>query len=223
MQCASLDEICGKFVSSDLFGEVARDPLDLNGVRIWPGALDGQAQSAMVDDLRKLARDAPFRQYETPSGRKMSVRMTAAGRVGWMSDRQGYRYSEAQPNGAPWPAIPASVLKVWERFSGVDCTPDSCLVNFYSDNTRMGLHQDRDEGDLSWPVVSISLGDDALFRVGGAMRKSPTKSHWLHSGDVAVLSGAGRLAFHGIDRIKFGSSDLLPEAGRINVTLRVVR
>ena len=177
----------------------------------------------MVDDVRAIARQAPFRRYETRSGKRMSVRMTAAGDLGWISDRRGYRYSPEQLAGGRWPAIPRSILGVWRRVSGVEMPPTSCLVNFYAENTRMGLHQDRDEGDLTWPVVSISLGDEALFRVGGVERKSPTKSRWLMSGDVAVLSGAGRLAHHGIDRIKFASSDLLPEGGRINVTLRVVR
>ena len=95
------------------------------------------------------------------------------------------------------------------------------LINYYGECARMGMHQDRDETDTSWPVLSISLGDDALFRVGGLVRKGKTKSHWLQSGDVAMLSGNARLAYHGIDRIKFGTSTLLEKGGRINVTLRV--
>lgn len=201
----------------DLFG----DGLKLNDVTICPGLLDRDLQEAMVADLRAVASSAPFRQYETPRGRRMSVRMTAAGALGWVTDRAGYRYDPAQPDGRSWPDIPDSVLAVWRQVASVDRLPDSCLVNFYGEGAKMGMHQDRDESDTRWPVVSISLGDEALFRVGGVTRGGATKSVWLKSGDVAVLSGEGRLAYHGIDRIRFGSSDLLPGGGRINVTLRV--
>ena len=201
----------------DLFWETR----ELNGVLVWPDALDRAAQETMVADLRSLAALAPLRRYETPGGRKLSVRMSAAGTLGWITDRSGYRYDPVQPDGREWPEIPASVRAVWQRFSGVARLPDSCLLNFYAEGAKMGMHQDRDEADTAWPVVSISLGDDALFRVGGVTRGGATKSIWLKSGDVAVLSGEARLAYHGIDRIRFGSSDLLPEGGRLNVTLRV--
>ena len=153
----------------------------------------------------------------------MSVRMTAAGDLGWVTDRTGYRYSKTHLDGQPWPDIPDSILSVWRDLTDARRDPDSCLVNFYGEDARMGLHQDRDEDDLTWPVVSISLGDDALFRVGGVEKPTPSKSVWLRSGDVAVIGGEARLAYHGIDRIKFGSSSLLPDGGRINVTLRVAR
>ena len=138
-----------------------------------------------------------------------------------MTDKSGYRYAPSQPDGRSWPDIPAEVLDVWHRVSGVERAPDSCLVNFYGEGAKMGLHQDRDEAETHWPVVSISLGDEALFRVGGLTRGGGTKSRWLKSGDVAVLAGDARLAYHGIDRIKFRSSGLLPDGGRINVTMRV--
>lgn len=202
---------------SDLFSE----SVDLKGVRITPGYLDRAAQEALVEDLRALATAAPFQRYETPGGRQMSVRMTAAGGLGWVTDRTGYRYQSSRPGGGAWPDIPASVLRIWSEMSGVSREPDSCLVNFYGENARMGMHQDRDEAELSWPVLSISLGDDALFRVGGVEKPTPSKSYWLKSGDVAVIAGNARLAYHGIDRIRFGSSDLLPDGGRINLTLRV--
>ncbi len=205
----------------DLFGG-STDALDyLNGVRIYRGWLSCDAQKRMVSDLRAVAATAPFRRYETPGGRKMSVAMTAAGALGWMTDRGGYRYAETHQNGKAWPDIPDSILTVWRDVSGADREPDSCLVNFYGEGAKMGLHQDKDEADTRWPVVSITLGDEALFRVGGSDRKDPTLSTWLSSGDVAVLQDATRLAYHGIDRIKFRSSDLLPEGGRINVTLRI--
>jgi alkylated DNA repair protein (DNA oxidative demethylase) len=151
----------------------------------------------------------------------MSVKMSGAGTRAWLADSTGYRYDTAQPDGRDWPEIPTSVLTVWDTVSGVEQKPDSCLVNFYGEGAKMGMHQDKDEATTDWPVVSISLGDDALFRVGGTKRGGPTQSVWLRSGDVAVLAGDGRLAYHGIDRIRFGTSALLPEGGRINVTLRV--
>lgn len=196
--------------------------VDLNGVTIWPGFLAPDAQAAMVDDIRQVVIAAPLFTPETPRGQKMSVRMTAAGDYGWISDRRGYRYAPLHPDGGVWPPIPASVLAVWKAVAGVDRAPQCCLVNWYDDQAKMGLHQDRDEADLSLPVVSISLGDDALFRVGGIDRGGPTRSIWLRSGDVAVLGGAARLAHHGIDRLRPGSSTLLPKGGRINLTLRVV-
>ncbi len=207
----------------DLFAGGDSPPVDLNGVSVWPGWLDREAQEALVADLRSVAADAPLRHYTTPRGYSMSVSMTSAGDVGWMTDKKGYLYSDRHMDGGVWPEIPKSVLAVWRSASGVDRDPDSCLVNFYGEGAKMGLHQDKDENDLEWPVVSISLGDDGLFRVGGLSRRDSTKSRWLLSGDVAVLSGESRLAYHGIDRIKFRSSDLLPNGGRINVTLRVAK
>ncbi|MDR5653099.1 alpha-ketoglutarate-dependent dioxygenase AlkB family protein [Ruixingdingia sedimenti] len=197
-------------------------PLMVRGFAIWRGWLDAPAQAAMVADISAVARAAPFVAPVTPGGRPMSVRMTVAGRVGWVTDRQGYRYAARHPSGVPWPPIPARVLALWRGVTGLDRDPDCCLVNFYGEGARMGLHQDRDEGDFTWPVVSVSLGDDALFRMGGADRGAGTESLWLRSGDVVVMGGAARLAWHGVDRLRFGSSRLLPQGGRINLTLRVV-
>jgi DNA oxidative demethylase len=196
--------------------------IDLKGVRILPGYLTTAVQRALVMDLRDVAGAAPFFRPVTRWGKEMSVRMTSAGRCGWVSDRGGYRYAPRHPSGADWPPIPAQVLELWHAVTGLDRAPDCCLVNYYDAGARMGLHQDRDEADFAWPVVSVSLGDDALFRVGGIARSDPTASHWLKSGDVAVLEGPARLAFHGIDRVRAGSSTLLDKGGRINLTLRVV-
>jgi alkylated DNA repair protein (DNA oxidative demethylase) len=202
---------------------MATQEIDLRGVRVLPGLLGPEAQVAMLADLREVARAAPVMQPVTRRG-PMSVRMTSAGRLGWVADRRGYRYEPVHPEtGQPWPAIPDSVLAVWRAVSGVEADPDSCLVNLYREGAKMGMHQDRDEGDFSYPVVSISLGDEALFRVGSVERGGKTASIWLRSGDVAVMGGAARLVHHGIDRVRDGSSTLIDGGGRINLTLRVVR
>ena len=201
----------------------AGGPLTVRGAVLHPGLLDAAAQAALVADLRAVAQAAPFYRPVTPRGQARSVRMTAAGRLGWVTDRKGYRYESRHPEtGAAWPPIPPAVLAIWRQVTGLARDPDCCLVNFYGEGARMGLHQDRDEGDFAFPVVSVSLGDDARFRIGGTGRGDPTESFWLRSGDVLVLGGAARLAFHGVDRTVFGSSTLLPQGGRINLTLRVV-
>ena len=194
----------------------------LNGVALYPGWLDRAAQASLAEAIADVVRAAPPFSPVTRFGRPMSVRMTSAGRFGWYSDRRGYRYVDRHPDGAAWPPIPARVLDLWRAVTGLARDPDCCLINLYSGSARMGLHQDRDEADFGWPVLSVSLGDDALFRVGGIARSDPTRSLWLRSGDVAMLAGRARLAFHGIDRVRPGSSTLLPGGGRINLTLRVV-
>jgi alkylated DNA repair protein (DNA oxidative demethylase) len=150
--------------------------------------------------------------------------MTNCGALGWVTDRErGYRYQATHPvTGEPWPPIPGMLLDLWREVAEYPQPPEACLVNFYADKARMGLHQDRDESDFSAPVVSVSLGDDCLFRVGGTKRSDPTRSLRLRSGDIVVLGGEGRLAFHGVDRIYPGTSTLLRNGGRINLTLRRV-
>lgn len=197
--------------------------LTIRGFEIWKDALPVAAQHLMVDDLRQVLKRAPLFTPRTPSGKAMSVRMSAAGQVGWVSDHKGYRYEPRHPSGVEWPDIPDSVLSLWQQVSGVDRSPECCLINYYGEDARMGLHQDKDEADFSWPVVSISLGDDGLFRMGNPKRGGKTESIWLGSGDVVVMGGTARLAYHGVDRIRFGSSRVLPRGGRINLTLRVVR
>ena len=197
--------------------------LTVGGISVFKEFLPSSDQLRLVKELREVAAQAPVFSPKTKSGKPMSVRLTAAGDFGWFSDQRGYRYVEHHPSGVNWPAIPDSIMAIWRAVAGAAPNPECCLINFYGEGARMGLHQDRDEANFDWPVVSISLGDDALFRVGGTERGGKTESIWLQSGDVAVMGGPARLNYHGIDRIKFGSSSLLKEGGRLNITLRVVR
>jgi alkylated DNA repair protein (DNA oxidative demethylase) len=198
------------------------------GFRIYPNLLDAPAQAALVAALRSAVAAAPFFTPTMPkSGKPFSVRMTDLGSLGWVSDRNGYRYQATHPEtGKPWPPIPEMILGLWRGVADYPHEPEACLVNYYAAGTRMGLHQDRDEEDFAAPVVSISLGDACLFRIGGLKRNDTTRSLRLSSGDVVVLGGGARLAFHGVDRIYPGTSTLLkdwfPDGGRINLTLRRV-
>lgn len=197
----------------------------MNGIRHLPDYLDRPAQERLVEIIRQIAIEAPLYIPVMPgTGKPMSVRMTNCGELGWVTDKErGYRYQSTHPvTGKPWPEIPAELLDMWNTLSGYPKPPQTCLVNFYSDDAKMGLHQDKDETELAAPVLSISLGNSCLFRVGGLERKDPTGSFRLSSGDVVLLGGEGRLAFHGVDRIHPGTSTLLKNGGRINLTLRRV-
>jgi alkylated DNA repair protein (DNA oxidative demethylase) len=195
------------------------------GVTLTPGYLARAAQDEMLAAVRALIAAAPLYVPRMPrSGKPMSVRMTNCGDLGWVTDEvRGYRYQAMHPEtGKPWPPIPDILMRAWRDLGGYPHPPEACLVNYYAPEARMGLHQDKDEDDFAAPVVSLSLGDTGLFRVGGLKRGDPTVSVKLASGDAAVLGGEGRLAFHGVDRILPGTSTLLPEGGRINLTLRRV-
>ena len=194
----------------------------VRGFEIYKGHLDAAAQEALVADVRAVAAAAPMFSPDTPYGKPMSVRMTSAGSVGWYSDKTGYRYAPQHPSGVNWPDIPQSVLSLWHALTGLDRDPDCCLINYYGEGARMGMHQDKDEANFKWPVLSVSLGDAGLFRIGNTTRGGNTESLWLESGDVVVMGGEARLTYHGVDRIRFGSSSLLPKGGRINLTCRVV-
>jgi alkylated DNA repair protein (DNA oxidative demethylase) len=200
------------------------DKMRRPGLRYLPGFLDPRAQQGLVEELGRAVAEAPFFIPVMPrTGRPFTVRMTNLGALGWVSDRAGYRYQERHPEtGRPWPSIPEMALATWREVADYPHPPEACLVNYYREGARMGLHRDEDEEDFSAPVVSISLGDIAVFRIGGVERGGRTQTLKLASGDVLVLGGASRLCYHGIDRVLTGTSTLLKDGGRINLTLRRV-
>ena len=192
----------------------------VEGFRFWPGTLCASVQDEMLQQVLAAIEAAPFYRPVTPGGRPFSVEMTCLGSLGWVSDRAGYRYQPVHPiTGAPWPPMPKRLPDLWRTLTGWPEPPDACLVNLYRGSARMGLHQDLDERDQGAPVLSISLGDTAVFRIGAA-GGGPTRTIRLASGDVCALTGPARLARHGIDRVFAGSSSLVPGGGRINLTLR---
>tara|TARA_R110002167_G_scaffold127057_4_gene308339 strand:- start:512 stop:1129 length:618 start_codon:yes stop_codon:yes gene_type:complete len=195
----------------------------LEGFRYWPGALAPADQARLLDQVRAVVAEAPFYRPETPGGRPFSVQMTNCGPLGWVSDRSGYRYQPLHPvTGQPWPSIPPILLALWDDLTGYEAPPDACLVNLYRGPARMGLHQDRDEADLNAPVLSVSLGDTAVFRYGPPAGGA-TRVVRLASGDVCALTGPARLARHGVDRVLPATSRLLSGGGRLNLTLRRAR
>ena len=194
------------------------------GVAYYPGFLGRGAQEALAEAVRSALAEAPlYRPCMPRTGKPFSVRMSNCGPLGWVSDQTGYRYQPTHPDtGRPWPPIPALLLEAWAELAPDAAPPEACLVNVYDAKARMGLHQDRDERDLSAPIVSLSLGDSALFRIGGITRDAPTRSFRLESGDAVSFGGPARLAFHGVDRILPRGSTVLPDCRRINLTLRRV-
>lgn len=194
------------------------------GFRLLPGYFDKSAQETLIEEIRAVVREAPlFRPVMPRTGKPFSVRMSNCGPLGWVSDVKGYRYQAHHPEtGEVWPEMPAVLSKLWADVAREAPPPEACLINYYEEKARMGLHQDRDEETFDAPVVSVSLGDTAVFRLGGVTRKAPTRSFRLSSGDVLVLGGQSRLAYHGVDRLIPGSSTLLSGGGRINLTLRRV-
>ena len=191
---------------------------------LYPAYFDHAAQAALIDEIVGAETAAPPYRPITPRGQAMSVRMINFGPLGWVTDAKGYRYEPLHPRtGRPWPPIPPSLLRLWAELADPVTPPDACLVNHYDAAAKMGLHQDRDEADFAFPVLSLSLGDTAIFRIGGTTRRGPTRTVRLASGDVCVLAGEDRLAFHGVDRILPGSSRLIAGGGRINLTLRRAR
>jgi alkylated DNA repair protein (DNA oxidative demethylase) len=197
------------------------NPVSTEGFRLLPQRLSPQAQAELLVEVQARIEVAPLYRPIAPTGKPMSVAMTNFGPLGWFTDLAGYRYQPIHPEtDRPWPDIPQALLDLWAELADPDTPADACLVNLYGPEARMGLHQDRDEADFGFPVLSVSLGDTAVFRIGGTKRSDPTRSVRLSSGDVCLLAGPARLAHHGIDRVIPGSSRLIPGGGRINLTLR---
>jgi DNA oxidative demethylase len=194
------------------------------GFRHMPGHFDAPQQRALMVGIRDAIATAPLYTPAMPrTGKPFSVAMTNCGPLGWVSDKGGYRYQAAHPHtGRPWPPIPRLLIALWNEVSGFPAGPEACLVNHYVVGAKLGSHADTDEETYDAPVVSVSLGDAATFHVGGLKRSDPKVRLRLESGDVVILGGKSRLAYHGIDRIFAGTSDLLAEGGRLNLTLRRV-
>jgi alkylated DNA repair protein (DNA oxidative demethylase) len=195
------------------------------GVTYWPERLAPAEQKVLLADVLARVAEAPFYRPAMPrSGNPLSVEMSNFGPLGWVTDQaKGYRYEPSHPvTGAPWPPMPEALLSLWGESASYPAPPQACLVNLYRGTARMGLHRDADEEATDAPVLSVSLGDSAVFRFGGLTRRGPTRTLKLASGDVLMFGGPARLMYHGIDRVCGGSSGLLPDGGRINLTLRRV-
>jgi len=201
-----------------------REPLE-EGAVLLRGFAAGRA-AALIEDVNRVTAAAPLRRLVMPGGYTMSVAMSNCGRVGWVSDRRGYRYDPVDPDtGSPWPAMPASFLDLAVRaaaeggFPNYD--PDACLINRYAQGAKLGLHQDRDEADQWAPIVSVSLGLPAVFLWGGKKRSDPIRRMRLESGDVVVWGGPARFVYHGVAPLKGGEHPLTGDV-RINLTFRKV-
>jgi alkylated DNA repair protein (DNA oxidative demethylase) len=193
------------------------------GVTLWREKYSTVQQKALLEEVLKRLEEAPLYKPVMPgTGRAFSAEESNFGRLGWVADKTGYRYQQTHPvTGKTWPAIPEVLLALWGEINDGP-PPDCCLINLYRGAAKMGLHQDRDEKDITAAVVGVSLGDEALFRIGGVTRGGKTASVTLASGDVIAFGGPARLAYHGIDRIRPGTSRLVPGGGRLSLTLRRV-
>ena len=197
----------------------------IDGFKCLPEILNAAECAALLDEIYAVLNDAPLYQPAMPrTGKPLSVRMSNCGALGWVSDKAGgYRYQALHPvTRRTWPPIPDSLLGIWHKYSDYEHEPEACLINYYASGTRMGSHRDVDEEDFAAPVLSVSLGDDAVFHIGGLKRSDAKTRLTLRAGDLVILGGIARRAYHGVDRILAGTSDLLPEGGRINLTLRRV-
>ncbi len=210
----------GSPVPGDLFG-----PILPSGFILRPNCLDLATQNAVWAAIQDIEAAAPLRRLMTKTGKFTSAAMTNCGQAGWWSDAKGYRYETRDPQtAAPWPPMPdvfwtavklAARQSPWPMFS-----PDACLINFYTAGAKMGLHQDRDEKDFNQPIITICLGDDADFLVGGPNRSDKTAAVVVRSGDAMIMGGEGRLYFHGIRKIYPGTSPLPNIAGRYSLAFR---
>ena len=198
-----------------------------NGFRHYPGYFSPVQQQSLIESVRAGVLQAPFYQPRMPrTGTPLSVVMSNFGPLGWVTDKdRGYRYEAVHPKtGAPWPDLPELLGRLWDEVTDFPARPEACLINWYKEEkvSKMGMHVDNDENDLRAPVVSVSLGDPAMFRIGGPKRGGSTQGIKLFSGDVVVLAGQARLCHHGVSKVYYGESALVPKGGRINLTMRRV-
>lgn len=211
----------------DLFGGAPLHEPEQLGEQAWVyRGLALPVADALLAAIPAVEAVSAFRHLVTPGGFIMSVAMTNCGRVGWVSDRSGYRYSPTDPlSSAHWPAMPAGFVRLAQTaaaqagFAAYD--PDACLINRYLPGTRLSLHQDKDENDRSAPIVSVSLGMTATFLFGGLQRRDKCQRVPVYHGDVAVWGGVDRMRFHGVLALK---DQPHPQLGsqRINLTFRKV-
>ena len=197
------------------------------GFSHFPLYFSAEEQSALIQAVKQGVMHAPFFIPAMPrTGTPMSVAMSNFGPLGWVTDKdKGYRYEPCHPkNGAAWPELPSLLKKLWDEVTGYPLRPEACLINWYKPEraSKMGMHVDNDENDLRAPVVSISLGDPAMFRIGGPKRGGATQGIKLYSGDVVVLADEARLCYHGVSKVFYGETALVPRGGRINLTMRRV-
>ncbi len=190
------------------------------GLEYYPNALNKELISKVTKQINIIFKAAPLYQPTMPkTGNKFSVKMTNCGKYGWVSDKKGYRYQETHPNTQKnWPPIPEELLNIWKKYTTLTINPDCCLINLYDENAKMGLHQDNDEEDFSYPVLSISIGADALFQIGGLKRNEKSSSLKLRNGDILIMKEKSRLIYHGISKIY--PNEKFKE--RINLTFRKV-
>ena len=197
-----------------------------HGFRHLPLYFSPKEQAALIDCVKTAVKTAPFYQPTMPqTGAPLSVVMTNFGTLGWVTDKtQGYRYQTTHPKtGTPWPPLPDLLVKLWKEAADWPDLPEACLVNWYREGSKMGPHIDSDELAVNAPVISISLGDPAMFRIGGPKRSGPTHRIKLMSGDVVIMGGASRQCYHSVSKIYYGQSALVPKGGRINLTMRRVK
>jgi alkylated DNA repair protein (DNA oxidative demethylase) len=197
------------------------------GFAHYPLYFSPAEQAALIEAVRNGAAQAPFFEPTMPrTGAPLSVVMSNFGPLGWVTDKdKGYRYEPAHPKTrAPWPELPDLLGRLWDAVTDYPARPEATLINWYKADraSKMGLHVDNDENNLRAPVVSVSLGDPALFRIGGIKRGGKTQGIKLYSGDVVVLAGEARLCYHGVSKVYYGQSALVPRGGRINLTMRRV-
>ncbi|BCW87233.1 Alpha-ketoglutarate-dependent dioxygenase AlkB [Alphaproteobacteria bacterium SO-S41] len=212
---------------ADLFGAV--DPVLPPGIALFRGRIPLAESRVLLDDMLTVFAAAPPYRLRMKTGAYVINQLTNCGELGWHSDSQGYRYVDRHPEqGTPWPAIPprvkAAAIAAARECGVADFDPDACLVNLYAAEGKLNLHQDHDEADFAWPIVSFSFGNDGVFALGGAKRRDPVQGVTLHHGDVMVLHGPGRMLFHGVKKIVPGTAPFqhsaIPANGRLNLTLR---